>query len=92
MEEIAVGTAVAIGVSDVGDGAIGVGDDATGVGDGVIGVGEGVMGVGEGVEVDVAVLVGVGVGVDCVPTWTGGPTIFGRSRTFSPSRISTEGS
>jgi hypothetical protein len=90
MEEIAVGTAVAIGVSDVGDGAIGVGDDATGVGDGVIGVGEGVMGVGQGVGVDVAVL--DGVGVDCVPTWTGGPTIFGRSRTFSPSRISTEGS
>jgi hypothetical protein len=81
---IAVRTAVAIGVSEVGEDAMGVGEDAIGVAEGVMGVGEGVRGV------DVAVL--VGVGVDCVPTSTGDPTIFGRSKTFSPTRISTEGS
>ena len=84
MEGIAVGTAVAIGVSEVGEGAIGVGEDSAGVGEELMGVGEAAMGV--------AVSVLVAVGVDCVPTWTGGPTIFGRSKTFSPSRISTEGS
>jgi hypothetical protein len=77
MDVIAVGTAVATGVSEVGE-------DAMGVGEGVMGLGEGVIGV------DIAVL--VGVGVDCVATWTGGPEIFGRSRTFAPTRISTEGS
>ena len=83
MEGIAVGTAVPIGVSEVGEDAMGVGDDAAGVGEGVTGVGEGVIG-------DVAVL--VGVGLDCVPTSTGGPTILGRSKTSPPTRISTEGS
>lgn len=77
MEGIAVGMAVAIGVPEVGD-------DAAGVGEGVTGVGEGVIGV------EVAVL--VGVGVDCVTTWTGGPTILGRSNTLASTRISTEGS
>ena len=76
-EEIVVGTAVAIGVSEVGG-------DVMGVGEGVMGVGEGVIGV------DVAVL--VGVGLDCVPTSTGGPMILGRSKTSPPKRISTEGS
>jgi hypothetical protein len=69
-EEIVVGTAVAIGVSEVGE-------DVMGVGEGVIGVGEGVI---------------VGVGLDCAPTSTGGPTILGRSKTSPPTRISTEGS
>jgi len=77
MEGIAVGPAVAIGVSEIGE-------DAMGVGEGVMGVGEGVIGV------DVGVL--VGVGVDSVTTWIGGPRIFGRSKTFAPTRISTEGS
>ena len=76
-EEIVVGTAVAIGVSEVGG-------DVMGVGEGVMGVGEGVIGV------DVAVL--VGVGLDFVPTSTGGPRILGRSKTSPPTRISTEGS
>ena len=76
-EEIVVGTAVAIGVSEVGE-------DVMGVGEGVMGVGEGVIGVG------VAVL--VGVGLDCVPISNGGPTILGRSKTSPPTRISTEGS
>lgn len=76
-EEIVVGTAVAIGVSEVGE-------DVMGVGEGVMGVGEGVIGV------DVAVL--VGVGLVCVPTSTGDPTILGRSKTSPPTRITTEGS
>ena len=84
MEGIAVGMAVAIGVSEVGEDAMGVGDGAAGVGEGVMGVGEGVIGV------DVAVL--VGVGLDSVITWTAGPRILGRSNTFAPMRISTEGS
>ena len=84
MEGIAVGTAVPIGVSEVGEDAMGVGDDAAGVGEGVMGVGDGVMGV------DVAVLVGVGLGG--ATTWTFGPRICGRSKTFSPTRITTEGS
>jgi hypothetical protein len=76
-EEIVVGTAVAIGVSEVGGDVMGVGEGAMGVGEGVIGV-------------DVAVL--AGVGLDFVPTSTGGPTILGRSKTSPPTRISTEGS
>jgi hypothetical protein len=70
MDGIAVGTAVAIGGSEAGEG--------------VMGVGEGVMGAGA------AVL--VGVGLDCITTSTVGPTIFGRSNTLAPTRISTEGS
>ena len=77
IEGIAVGIAVAIGVSEAGK-------DAMGVGEGVMAVGEGVMGV------DVSVL--VGVGLDSVTTWTIGPRIFGRSNTVSPTRISTDGS
>jgi len=76
-EEIVVGTAVTIGVSEVGE-------DVMEVGEGVMGVGEGVIGV------DVAVL--VAVGLDCVPTSTGDPTILGRSKTSPPTRISTEAS